>query len=442
MNKYIKDFISIINMIEISENLCDELLNFIKPRPGIPVDAENVIVENKKKYYQNQIINLKIHPKAIKEFKSILEKNYYESLMQPGESVGIICGQCIGEKTTQSSLNNFHSAGLDTGSTSTIDNLQNIINVTKVKKKEEVRKYMKTTLFLKRKNNEFFTLQELKDKTIQFLNEILYSHLIINISYKNIDFKDILNHPNKFILDEINQHISLNKQCIKLELDLEKIFMYRITTKQFLQNINCKYKYCLPYSMLKTTDTTLSVYCFCETNIFNFIKNLRDTHIIGINGVNHFVYSKTDEGEWYIECVCSGLNIFLPYFDLYDLNRITCNSVHDMFSHFGILVAKQIIIEKCKEIIPEIDDTHFKTMALRMTKNGTMEPLTRYTMRNNASPLTKASFEESFRTFIEAGIYNETEKFKTISSAIVCGKKPMVGTYQCDILIDPSFYKF
>jgi len=418
-------------MIKIDIDKANEILDFITYRPTVPIEVENILVERQKEYYRCQLINKEIKENSIEQLKKILKKNFLNSLIQPGETVGIICGQCIGERTTQSSLNNFHSAGLDTGSTSQIDNLQSIINAAKIKKKE-FRKFFKISLFLKDKPKNLY---EMKEKTIQFLEEILISKLITKIEYKNITLKipDFLNQNN------INIE---NKQIVKFSLNLETIFTYRITREQIIKTFPGNYVFCLPYSMLPENVFIIDVYCFFDKDehIFEFIRKVKDTKITGIEGVKSHVYMQKQDGEWYIDCLCNGVSIFFPFSDIYDTTRILCNSVNDINSYFGILVTQELILLKCNEIMPGIDNSHFKILAMRMTKNGYIEPLTRYTMRNNNSPLSKASFEESFETFIKACKFKEKEKFKSISSAIICGKKPHIGTYQCDILIDPKFF--
>ena len=417
-------------MIKIDKELAENIVSsFVKPRQSIPHDVECVIVEKHKKYYMSQLVGKEIKQEAIEKLRTVLEKAYLNSLIQPGETVGIICGQCIGERTTQSSLNNFHSAGLDTGSTSQIDNLQTIINASKIKKRK-VRKYFRVSLYMINRN---LNLKQLKNLTAQYLDEVKFSDIIVDIQHKNVD---PCIHP-------IFKGFSFEskKNVVKFVLDLEKIYSYRITRDQLIKAIPSVKSYCLPYSLLEKEDTTLDFYCeFVEDNVFEFLKKARESLITGIEGVKSHVFMQTNSGEWYIDCLCNKIMIFFEYSHIFDINRIICNSVNDMFIHFGVLVAYQLIIEKCKEIIPGIDTAHFKLLAMRMTKNGNLEPLTRYTMRNNSSPLTKASFEESFETFIKACKFNEKEKFKSISSAIICGKKPRVGTYQCDILIDPKFY--
>lgn len=125
-------------LITIDINLATKLVNFIKKRPFIPDDVENSIVARQKNFFIKSLLGRKIDIDRFDEIFKKLEKTYFLMIFQPGETVGIICGQCIGEKTTQSSLNNFHSAGLDTGILSTIDHLQNVINSSKCNKKKKL----------------------------------------------------------------------------------------------------------------------------------------------------------------------------------------------------------------------------------------------------------------------------------------------------------------
>eukprot|EP00122_Pirum_gemmata_P018008 Pgem_evm10s16871 len=57
-------------------------------------------VENNDQIWTSDFWSKKVRPLMIK------------TMIPPGESVGITCGQSLGEKQTQSTLNSFHSAGL------------------------------------------------------------------------------------------------------------------------------------------------------------------------------------------------------------------------------------------------------------------------------------------------------------------------------------------
>jgi hypothetical protein len=89
---------------ELTPKEIENILDFIKPNKSIPRDASNAIVKNMKQRFRSQLVGQKIYPAIIPQLKALLEKNYKESLIQAGESVGIIAAQSIGEKNTQSSV--------------------------------------------------------------------------------------------------------------------------------------------------------------------------------------------------------------------------------------------------------------------------------------------------------------------------------------------------
>lgn len=91
----------------LTENEIENILSFIKPNKSIPVETANSIVKISKERFRQQLKNQKIYPEIIPELKKQLEKNYIESMIHPGESVGILAAQSIGEKNTQSTLNSL-----------------------------------------------------------------------------------------------------------------------------------------------------------------------------------------------------------------------------------------------------------------------------------------------------------------------------------------------
>jgi hypothetical protein len=82
----------------------DFVLDFIKPNKSIPEETALSVTKIQKDELRKQLINQEVNPKIIPELKTEIEKNYMSSLITPGESVGIICAQSIGEKQTQNSV--------------------------------------------------------------------------------------------------------------------------------------------------------------------------------------------------------------------------------------------------------------------------------------------------------------------------------------------------
>lgn len=83
----------------------ENMLNFIQPQKGIPPDTAMSVVNIQKERLRVQLRTQKVYPEIIPSLKEQIEKVYYSSLIDPGESVGVICAQSIGEKQTQTTLN-------------------------------------------------------------------------------------------------------------------------------------------------------------------------------------------------------------------------------------------------------------------------------------------------------------------------------------------------
>ena len=62
-------------------------------------------VLNARESLRQQLVGLELYPDLIPKFKEEVRKQYFRSLLQPGEMVGVIAASSIGEQNTQASLN-------------------------------------------------------------------------------------------------------------------------------------------------------------------------------------------------------------------------------------------------------------------------------------------------------------------------------------------------
>ena len=85
----------------------NDILSFIKPRTDIPYDTAMTIVNANRNQMEQELSEAEIYPSIIPELKMEIIRQYRKSLIQPGESVGIVCAQSIGEMQTQTTLNTF-----------------------------------------------------------------------------------------------------------------------------------------------------------------------------------------------------------------------------------------------------------------------------------------------------------------------------------------------
>ena len=88
----------------LTDKEIENILDFIKLNMSIPKDCALAIVKNTKEKLIAQLKKEKIYPSIIPELKRQLELNYIKTRIDPGESVGILAAQSIGEKQTQNSI--------------------------------------------------------------------------------------------------------------------------------------------------------------------------------------------------------------------------------------------------------------------------------------------------------------------------------------------------
>lgn len=74
----------------------------------------------------------------------MIKAKFRQSMIHPGEAIGAIAAQCVGEPTTQMTLNTFHSAGIAaTNVTLGVPRLQELLDVSRKMKTPSLKIYLK-----------------------------------------------------------------------------------------------------------------------------------------------------------------------------------------------------------------------------------------------------------------------------------------------------------
>ena len=96
-------------IVEIKRNLTKsemkDILSVITPNVHIPTEIAEQVLSTSRKHIKDQLQNIQIYPSMIQKLKEKVSKLYKSTLVQPGECVGIVMAQSIGEKQTQANLN-------------------------------------------------------------------------------------------------------------------------------------------------------------------------------------------------------------------------------------------------------------------------------------------------------------------------------------------------
>ena len=78
---------------QLSEQELELIINCIQPNPYIPHDTAIAVYNKKREELREQLIGIEIYPECIDELASEVKNAYISSLIEPGESVGIICAK-------------------------------------------------------------------------------------------------------------------------------------------------------------------------------------------------------------------------------------------------------------------------------------------------------------------------------------------------------------
>jgi intein/homing endonuclease len=84
-----------------------EILSCITPNKHIPSETALQVLQQVRNHLNTSLQKIKIYPQLIPKLREKILRSYTTTLVQPGECVGIIMAQSIGEKQTQANLNSL-----------------------------------------------------------------------------------------------------------------------------------------------------------------------------------------------------------------------------------------------------------------------------------------------------------------------------------------------
>ena len=405
----------------------DNFLNFITKRPYFErLKSESLLVDRQRSlmypYLKDKDLNCK-------ELYEKVKNAYYKSLITPGDCVGISGAQAMGEFSTQATLNTFHIAGFDTGINRGVNRFQEIINASKNPKNVECRIYF----------NKKMTSDELKFYNIVC---ILFKDVVKNM-YMNFKEYSWYKPCHLIFSQKVEEPLSVeNYHIFRYELRKEilyKYYIYPADIKYTLENIHCKIT-CIFSPLTKRGRCYFDIFIPKEISLYevrsDLLPKIETTRVSGLQSVTSAIYEKIND-EWVVDTIGGTLKEFATI-PIVDLERTTTNSIWDIYNVLGIEAVKRFLLNELLHVMHGVDIHNIALLVCRMTHSGTISSITRYTMRNENGPMIKASFEESMETFIKAGKYGEVDNFKGVSTAIIGGKKPKIGTNAFNLLVDLS----
>jgi DNA-directed RNA polymerase II subunit RPB1 len=423
------------------------------------------------------ILNYKL---SKEEFDDILDKikmDFMRSIVQPGEMVGIIASQSIGEPATQLNLSSFHFTGV-AGKASGATGIKRLSELLEILKKPKT-PIMKIYLNEKDRENQskaeeiksFVETIYLKDvaNIVDVLYDPKFEHLnkdgVSNIFYENRNLStkcesDVRNMP-WLIRIELNREVLMNKSITLLDIksrfcrfwadkqtkktkDADKTVLKKISKCAILSNYDNSEIPILHIRLDMMTFDRQDLIKFLDIVIEKFklrgIQNVSNAFIDKANYISYDSKNKPIEGEKENYILTEGTNLtdIVNIRDI-DLNRTLTNNIIETNEIFGIEAVRVLLIKELRAVIKKVNYHHVSVLVDVMCNTGTskMTSINRHGINKlDTDPLSRASFEETTEMILKAALGNETDYIRSISSQIIVGKAFKGGTGLCDIIFD------
>jgi len=426
------------------------------------------------------IVEYKLNKKTFDEVIKEIKNNFDKNMIEPGEMVGIIASQSMGEGITQMTISSFHTAGLASKGTA-------VIGTKRLKEILSLTRKMKNPLIYAQLNDEISENKEIANKITSHIRHITFSDIVnkVEIFYdskpnkKNgITEKD---HIGKIFcsINKENDDIDINELpwLVRIEINREKLLDKEITL------LDIKNKFCntgrkqlikkeekkilekiINWIILSNTDNDdtpvihirFQIIDYNMETIYEFIDFiLKNFKIRGMSEENTIAevieqnqYSFDDDNKMitkkkhYINI--SGSNISdIRYISGINQYKTITNDIPITYDTFGIEACRVIIIKEMKNIWIgaglSINYNHLEILADLMTFTGEPLSVDRHGIsRTDNETLSRASFEKTVSVLLAAAVANEVDHLNSVSARIMTGQTIKGGTGICNIYLDDN----
>ena len=428
--------------------------------------------------------------KALVYLLDNIRLSYSKAIVAPGEMVGMIAAQSLGEPATQMTLNTFHLAGVATKSNVTrgVQRLEEILSITREPENPSC------TVFL---NQDEETDNTRAIEIMQRLSHTKLRHVVSNIKicFDPDDMNTLIAEDETLLqqysyyqtmLNECNDEVGdgdgngatvdpqASKWIIRMEMDQEKMLehgiamddVYFAMKNAYGNELSCIYN---DYNddnlvfrirrldMSGQTKKTTKVNPLDQSDDIYLLKSFQDAMLDnlvlrGVKDIRHATIRKVTDSltykdgayhktpSWVIDTVGSNLMELLAL-DYIDWRRIITNDIREVYHVLGIEAARQAIFDEISEVL-EFEGTyinyhHLCLLCDRMTYNSTMTSIFRHGINNDdIGPIAKASFEETPEMFLRAARHAELDPMRGVSANVMCGQEGNFGTAAFQLILD------
>ncbi|WP_175058955.1 DNA-directed RNA polymerase subunit A'' [Thermococcus sp. 2319x1] len=335
------------------------------------------------------------------EIEAIIDEvvaEYEKALIEPGEAVGTVTAQSIGEPSTQMTLNTFHYAGVAE------------INV---------------TLGLPR-------IIEIVDARKNPSTPIMTVYLDEEHRYDSEKAREVARRIEGTTLESLARSMTLdilNMEFV-VDVDPERLEKSGLT----MEKIQAKLERSFKSAEIEVDGNTLIIRMKKIKGV-STLRRLADKvkkhRLKGLSGVGKTIIRK--EGDEYV-IYTEGSN-FRQVLKVpgVDPTRTRTNNIHEIAEVLGIEAARNAIIEEITRTMQEqgleVDVRHIMLVADMMTLDGVVRPIGRHgVVGTKASVLARAAFEITVQHLLQAAERGEVDPLNGVVENVLIGQPVPVGT--------------
>ena len=331
---------------------------------------------------------------------------YDKSRVEPGQAVGIVTAQSIGEPGTQMTLRTFHTAGIAEKNVTL--GLPRIIELVDARKKPAT---PAMDIYL--------------DKKIKASREsaISVARNILETSIRDLVIDVETDHSTEIILEFDSERLKA-RNCT-----MDDVISVLEPNKKFTQKA---VKDNVIITLVEESDSI---------TVNTLLNKIRKTIVKGVPEIAR-VTLKEENGEWVIQTTGSNLLKVLEVEGI-DKFNVRTNNIFEIGIGLGIEAARNSLISELKATLEnqglEVDIRYLMLVADLMCHKGYLQQIGRHGIAGSKdSVLARAAFEITVPTIARAAKEGEIEELKGITENVIVGSQIPIGSGTVDIYMNTS----
>jgi len=436
-----------------------------------------------------KIIREKYTQEAFDFLLEEIRKQYYQALVTPGEMVGVIAAQSIGEPSTQLTLDTFHKTGIGSGANVSrgVPRLNEILRVAQTLATPALevhlnQEYLKSGKVAAESNSpeekqmaysraeeiaadlEYTVMQDIVNN-VQIIfdasdcpSDVIGDQAFID-SYYEFMPEDECRPPDAnapWLLRIMFREKELHKRGISL-LDVEASIKASQDKFKDLANISC----------LFSDDNAEQLICRVRVaegvlnneNPVNIMRLLEKMLLgVRIKGIDNIITARVrlvepidvyrsdgTIGKTYDYLIdTAGVNLIEVFNAPYvDYTKTLSNHIYEIMEVLGISAARDMVLKEINDVLKfagtYVNPRHIELLADVMCREGFLISVDRHGITKLGSgPWARASFEETTNQLYSAASYGEEDPMTGVSANIMFGQPFLGGTNSFDISLDEN----